>query len=353
MSANDKVYSQAKIGSIAGDINYLALLSKYVGRHTLLLTFVVLVIIGTVTSEYFLTSANISNLLRNIAVPAILALGVSFVLLVSRIDLSVASQMIFSPIVGVTAITVLAELMDSSVLVRGNSFIGSSFALILIALFTGGIVGCLNGIGVMYGRITSFIMTLAMMQGLRGMNYYLTGGHAYYLQKSTYTWMGTTELLGIPLSFIVYIVLSVVAGIALRYTLVGRRLYAIGGDERSAALAGINVRYWVIMAFTICGVLAAIAGILFTSRLQSVDAPLGLGYELNAIAFAVIGGVSLAGGKGSPYRVFLGALVITTLLNILTLWGFGSWYQNLAMGVVIISMIALDQLIHRKSNNEL
>jgi ribose/xylose/arabinose/galactoside ABC-type transport system permease subunit len=163
--------------------------------------------------------------------------------------------------------------------------------------------------------------------------------------------MGTTELWGIPLSFMVYVALSVIAGISLRYTLVGRRLYSIGGDERSAALAGVNVRYWVIMAFIICGVLSAIAGILFTSRLQSVDAPLGFGYELNAIAFAVIGGVSLAGGKGSPYRVFLGALVITTLLNILTLWGFGSWYQNLAMGIVIIVVIAIDQWLHRRSSN--
>jgi len=351
MSTHDKAYLHPEIDIQTTGESWWNLMLMHLGRHTLLLAFLVLVIIGTTTSDYFLTSANFTNLLRTMSVPAILALGVSFVLIVSRIDLSMASQMIFAPVVGVTAITLFADLMDFSVLVRGNSFTGSSFALVVIAVLTGGFVGWLNGIGVMYGRITAFIMTLAMMQGLRGMNYYLTGGHAYYLQESTYTWMGTTELWGIPLSFMVYVALSVIAGISLRYTLVGRRLYSIGGDERSAALAGVNVRYWVIMAFIICGVLSAIAGILFTSRLQSVDAPLGFGYELNAIAFAVIGGVSLAGGKGSPYRVFLGALVITTLLNILTLWGFGSWYQNLAMGIVIIVVIAIDQWLHRRSSN--
>jgi len=351
MSTHDIAYMQTKIVKFAADRGWLSQLRVNLGRHTLLLAFLALLVVGTATSDYFFTSANFTNLLHTMAVPAILALGVSFVLLVSRIDLSMASQMIFAPVVGVTAIILFADLMDLSVLARGNSFTGSSLALVLIALITGAFVGWLNGVGVMYGRITAFIMTLAMMQGLRGMNYFLTGGHAYYLQEPTFTWMGTTELWGIPLSFMVYMTLSVVAGIALRYTLVGRRLYAIGGDEKSAALAGINVRYWVITAFTICGVLSAIAGILFTSRLQSVDAPLGFGYELTAIAFAVIGGVSLAGGKGSPYRVFLGALVITTLLNILTLWGFGSWYQNLAMGIVVIGVIAIEQWLHRRQSN--
>lgn len=349
MSIQQNAYSQRNPGARASSTRWLAVVSSLLGRHTLLLAFLALVVTGTLTSEYFLTEANITNLLRSMAVPAILALGVSFVLLVSRIDLSVASQMIFAPVVGVLAITLFADAMDFRVLVRGNSFTGSSLALVLIALTTGAFVGWLNGIGVMYGRITAFIMTLAMMQGLRGMNYYLTGGHAYYLQSPTYTWMGTTEPWGVPFSFLVYVALSILAAVALRYTIVGRRLYAIGGDERSAALAGVNVRFWVIMAFVICGVLAAIAGILFTSRLQSVDAPLGFGYELTAIAFAVIGGVSLAGGKGSPYRVFLGALVITTLLNILTLWGFGSWYQNLAMGLVVIAVVAIDQWLHHRS----
>lgn len=351
MSVSDKAYVTPTLGRATVSAPWIRKVARVAGQHTLLIAFVALVIIGSLTSDYFLTSANFTNLLRSMAVPAILALGVSFVLLVSRIDLSVASQMIFAPVVGVTAITVFAEIMDYSVLVRGNSFTGNSMALVLIALATGAFVGWLNGIGVMYGRITAFIMTLAMMQGLRGLNYYITGGHAYYLQSPSYTWMGTLEPFGIPFSFIVFVALSVLATVALRYTLVGRRLYAIGGDERSAALAGVNVRYWVITAFIICGVLSAIAGILFTSRLQSVDAPLGFGYELNAIAFAVIGGVSLAGGKGSPYRVFLGALVITTLLNILTLWGFGSWFQNLAMGIVVIVVVAIDQWLHRRSNN--
>lgn len=314
----------------------------------LLVVFVVMLMIGTATSEYFLTSLNITNLLRSMAVPGILALGMTFVLLVARIDLSVAALMIFAPIVGVSVMEFVGEIFDFRVIFRGNSYTGSAAALVIIALLTGPAIGLINGLAVTFGRITSFIMTLAMMQALRGLNYVLTNGHAYYLQVPGFTWIGKLDVFGVPFSALVYILMTIAATLILRYSLVGRRLMAIGGDEHAARLSGINTRYWVIFTFVVCGFCAGLAGVLFTSRLQSVDAPLALGFELTAIAFAVVGGVSLAGGKGSPYRAFLGALVISTMLNIFNMWGLNTWYQNISTGAIVILVVMINQITHRR-----
>jgi len=312
-------------------------------NNMLLVIFFVIVVIGATTSEYFLTLPNISNLLRSMAVPGILALGMTFVLLVARIDLSVAALMIFAPVVGVSVMAFAGEIFDFKVLVRGNSYAGSASALIVLALITGPIVGFISGVGVVYMRITSFIVTLAMMQALRGLNYVLTNGHAYYLQVPSFTWIGKLQVLGIPFSFIIYALITGLAALVLRYTIVGRRLMAIGGDEKAAILAGINTRFWVIFTFVVSGFCAGLAGVLFTSRLQSVDAPLALGFELTAIAFAVVGGVSLAGGKGSPYRAFLGALVISAMLNVFNMWGLNTWYQNISTGLIVILVVMADR----------
>ena len=131
------------------------------------------------------------------------------------------------------------------------------------------------------------------------------------------------------------------------YTLVGRRIYSIGGDEKTARLAGINVTFWVITAFIMSGFCASVAGILFSSRLQTVDAPLAVGFELTAIAFAVVGGVSLTGGRGSPYRAFLGTIVMGALFSLFSMWGLNTWHRNIVVGIIIILVVMLDQ---RKNN---
>ena len=321
---------------------------NFLKSNMLLVVFAAMVVVGATTSEYFMTPINIANLLRSMAVPGVLALGMTFVLLVARIDLSVAALMIFAPIVGVSVMDFAGDILGFRVLVRGNSYAGSAFALIAIALITGPLIGLISGIGVVYGRITSFIMTLAMMQALRGLNYVLTNGHAFYLQVPGFTWIGKLHVFGLPFSFVIFAVLTVMAMLLLRYTIVGRRLMAIGGDEKAALLAGINVKFWVIFTFVISGFCAGLAGILFTSRLQSVDAPLALGFELTAIAFAVVGGVSLSGGRGSPYRAFLGALVMSTMLNVFNMWGLSTWYQNIATGGIVILVVMIDRFTHER-----
>jgi len=318
-------------------------IKKFFLNNILLFIFFIICIVGTFTSEYFLTLTNLQNMVRNMAVPGLLALGVSFVFLVSRIDLSVGSLTIFGPILAVSSLAFFGDIFDFKVLVRGNQYANSAAYIVIISLITGIVVGLLNGIGVMYGRITSFIMTLAMMKALWGLNYVLTHGHAYYLQIPTYTWMGTLNVFFIPFSTWVYIFLTIIASLIMKYSIVGRRIYSIGGDEKTARLAGINITFWVILAFVMSGFCASVAGILFSSRLQTVDAPLAVGFELTAIAFAVVGGVSLTGGKGSPYRAFLGTIVMGALFSLFSMWGLNTWHRNIVVGIIIILVVMLDQ----------
>ena len=243
----------------------------------------------------------------------------------------------------VSSLAYLGDIFDFKVLVRGNQYAHSATIIVVVSLFTGIFIGLLNGIGVMYGKITSFIMTLAMMKALWGLNYVLTHGHAFYLQVPTYTWMGTTNILYVPFSTWIFIIMTILASLMMKYTIVGRRIYAIGGDEKTSRLAGINVTFWIILAFIFSGFCSSVAGVLFSSRLQTVDAPLAVGFELTAIAFAVVGGVSLTGGRGSPYRAFLGTLVMGALFSLFSMWGLNTWHRNIVVGVIIILVVMLDQ----------
>ena len=318
-------------------------IKNLISNHFLLLVFFIIFILGTLTSEYFFTLINLQNMIRNMAVPGILALGVSFVFLVSRIDLSVGSLTIFGPILAVSSLAYLGDIFDFKVLVKGNQYISSALFVVIVSLLTGMVIGLLNGIGVMYGKITSFIMTLAMMKALWGLNYVLTSGHAFYLQVPTYTWMGTLNIFYIPFSTWVFLLMTIIGSIIMKYTVMGRRIYSIGGDEKTARLAGINITFWVILTFVMSGFCASAAGILFSSRLQTVDAPLAVGFELTAIAFAVVGGVSLTGGRGSPYRAFLGTLVMGALFSLFSMWGLNTWHRNFVVGIIIILVVMLDQ----------
>ncbi|TIS61660.1 MAG: ABC transporter permease [Mesorhizobium sp.] len=305
--------------------------------------------VGALTSEYYLTALNIENLMRSIAVIGLLSLGMTVVLLTGRIDLSVAALMIFSVIVGVVVMAEIGPMLGSRWLVRGNTYAGPIVPVILIALATGIAVGALNGIGVAYFKVASFIMTLVSLTALRGFNYVLTNGHPYYLKAPVYSWIGDSKIVGIPISFVVFVLVLLALMGFINGSMRGGRFYAIGGNEKAALYAGIKTPRYVVLAYAISGLCAALAGIIFTARLKSVDAPLAAGYELTAIAIAVIGGTALAGGIGSPWRTLLGSIAFAAGLNLLAIWGVGTWYQNLAIGVVLILSVGLSKMSRKKT----
>ncbi|MBL8583153.1 MAG: ABC transporter permease [Rhizobiaceae bacterium] len=319
-------------------------------RDPIIWLIVAIFAVGALTSEYYLTALNLENLMRNIAVIGLLSLGMTVVLLTGRIDLSVAALMIFSIIVGVVVMAKLGPALGERWLVRGNTYAGPIVPVVLIALSTGAAVGAINGIGVAYFKVASFIMTLVTLTALRGFNYVLTNGHPYYLKSPFYSWIGDAKIGALPVSFLIFLAVLFVLMVFINGTVRGGRFYAIGGNEKAALYAGIKTQRYVVLAFVISGVCAAIAGIVFTARLKSVDAPLAAGYELTAIAIAVIGGTALSGGVGSPWRTLLGAVAFASGLNLLAIWGVGTWYQNLAIGVVLIVSVGLSKMSRRKAN---
>lgn len=316
-------------------------------KDPLLWLIAAVVIVGALTSPYYLTPLNIGNALRNTAAIGLLSLGMTSVLLIGRIDLSVAATMIFSVIVGVVATVEIGDLLGERWLVRGNSFAGPPFLVIAITMLTGIAVGILNGIGVAYLKVASFVMTLVTLTALRGLNYILTNGHPYYLRGPTFDWIGDTVYFGLPTGFLIFMSSLALLLFFLKGTVAGSRFYAIGGNEVATLYAGIKTNRYVVLAFGISGACSALAGVVLTSRLKSVDAPLGSGYELTAIAIAVIGGVSLAGGIGSPVRAVLASVLFAASLNLLGLWGVSTWYQNLTIGLVLIIAVGISSIRQR------
>jgi ribose/xylose/arabinose/galactoside ABC-type transport system permease subunit len=325
-----------------------ALIALIVGNPLLWLVLLI-TLIGMATSDYYLSAQNLQNLMRSMAVFGLLAMGMTLVLLTGRIDLSVGATMIFSIIAALQLMVLIGDVTHIKMVARGSSFVGPVTPFIALALVVGGFVGLVNGIGIAYGRIAPFIMTLATLTGLRGLNYVLTSGHPYYLQTPGYVWFGDALVFGVPISMLIYAVVFAVLAWVVGQTVIGQRLYAIGGEERTARYAGIPIERWVVLAYVVSGVCAAIAGVLFTARLKSVDAPLAAGYELTAIAIAVIGGTTLSGGRGSPWRTLCGGIVLAAGLNLLTLWGVSSWTQNIVVGIALIAAVALTEATRRRA----
>ncbi len=325
-----------------------ALAALIVG-NPLLWVVLAIALLGIFTSDYYLSAQNLQNLMRSMAVFGLLAMGMTLVLLTGRIDLSVGASMIFSVIAALQLMVLIGDVAHIKMVARGSNFVGPTAPFIALALGVGVFVGLVNGIGVAYGRIAPFIMTLATLTGLRGLNYVLTSGHPYYLQSPGYVWFGDALVFGVPVSMLIYAAVFSILAWTVGQTVIGRRFYAIGGEERTARYSGIPIERWVVLAYAISGVCAAMAGVLFTARLKSVDAPLAAGYELTAIAIAVIGGTTLSGGRGSPWRTLCGGIVLAAGLNLLTLWGVSSWTQNIVVGVVLIAAVSLAEATRRRA----
>ena len=300
---------------------------KIFSRLGPLLALVVLVILVTIMSPTFVSPANLLNLLRQVSINAVIAFGMTFVILTGGIDLSVGS------------ILALSGAVTASMLASGFA---APLAL-LAGLVLGAIFGLLNGI---------FIATLATMTIFRGATYVFTNGNPITGAKMNssflFQFMGRGYLLGIPFPIIIMLVAYGVLFVLLHKTSFGRKTYALGGNETAARIAGVRTKMVTMLIYTISGLMAAIAGIILTSRLSSAQPDAGTSYEMDAIAAVVLGGTSLAGGKGRIFGTLIGALIIGTLNNGMNLLGISSFYQQIVKGIVILIAVLLDR---RSSNN--
>ncbi|HFG2074745.1 TPA: ribose ABC transporter permease [Vibrio cholerae] len=311
--------------------NRKKLLSKeWLIEQKSLIALLFLVVVVSFLNLNFFTVDNLLNILRQTSVNAIIAVGMTLVILTAGIDLSVGSVL---ALCGAFAATLVA--MEVPVLVA-----------VPTALLAGAALGAISGIIIAKGKVQAFIATLVTMTLLRGVTMVYTDGRpistGFTDTADTFAWFGTGYALGIPVPVWLMVVVFAGAWYLLNHTRFGRYVYAVGGNESATRLSGINVDRVKIGVYAICGLLAALAGIIVTSRLSSAQPTAGMGYELDAIAAVVLGGTSLMGGKGRIMGTLIGALIIGFLNNALNLLDVSSYYQMIAKAVVILLAVLVD-----------
>ncbi|EJL6472567.1 ribose ABC transporter permease [Vibrio mimicus] len=311
--------------------NRKKLLSKeWLIEQKSLIALLFLVVVVSFLNPNFFTVDNILNILRQTSVNAIIAVGMTLVILTAGIDLSVGSVL---ALCGAFAASLIA--MEVPVLVA-----------VPTALLAGAALGAISGIIIAKGKVQAFIATLVTMTLLRGVTMVYTDGRpistGFTDTADTFAWFGTGYALGIPVPVWLMVVVFAGAWYLLNHTRFGRYVYAVGGNESATRLSGINVDRVKIGVYAICGLLAALAGIIVTSRLSSAQPTAGMGYELDAIAAVVLGGTSLMGGKGRIMGTLIGALIIGFLNNALNLLDVSSYYQMIAKAVVILLAVLVD-----------
>ena len=294
-----------------------------------LLALILLVGVVTVLNPAFLEPANLMNLLRQISINGLIAFGMTFVILTGGIDLSVGSTL------------ALTSALAAGMMVAGVDPILTIFIAVLI----GAILGAVNGLFIAKGKMAPFIVTLATMTIYRGLTLLYTEGKPITGFGDSYAFQlfGKGYFLGIPVPAVTMIIVFVVLWFMLHKMSFGRKTYAIGGNEKAALISGIRVDRVKVMIYSISGMMAALAGMILTSRLGSAQPTAGQTYEMDAIAAVVIGGTSLAGGKGRIAGTFIGVLIIGILNNGMNLLGISAFYQQVVKGVVILIAVLLDR----------
>jgi ribose transport system permease protein len=295
-----------------------------------LIGFFLLCIVLSVLSDSFLTVDNWLNILRQVSINALIAFGMTFVILTGGIDLSVGSVLALS-----SAIT--AGMMADGM---------NGFLAIVIGLLAGLFMGTLNGIIITKGRVAPFIATLATMTMFRGLTLVYTDGRpitGFATDDILFQMVGRGYFFGIPVPVVFMVVAYAVLYFVLKKTTFGRHTYAIGGNEEASRLSGIRVDRLKVWIYSLTGGLSALAGIILTSRLDSAQPTAGTAYELDAIAAVVLGGTSLSGGRGWIFGTLVGALIIGVLNNGLNLLNVSSFYQQVIKGLVILLAVLLDR----------
>ncbi|PCN42730.1 ribose ABC transporter permease [Brevibacillus laterosporus] len=305
----------------------LTLKDNFLQQMGPLLGLFLLVIILSIVSSDFLTVSNIFNVLRQVSINALIAFGMTFVILTGGIDLSVGSTL------------ALSSALSAGLMASG----GDPFLAIVVGLLAGLVMGAFNGILVAKGNVAPFIATLATMTVFRGLTLVYTEGKPITGLPDSFGLVGKSFFLQIPMP-VIWMLLSFVAlYFILKHTTFGRHVYALGSNEEATRLSGISTTKVKIWVYSISGLFASLAGIILTSRLNSAQPTAGTSYELDAIAAVVLGGTSLSGGKGWIVGTLIGAMIIGVLNNGLNLLNVSSFYQLVAKGAVILIAVLLDR----------
>lgn len=294
-----------------------------------LIGLVVLFVVIACLNSSFIDPGNLKNLLRQVSINALISFGMTFVILTGGIDLSVGS------------ILALSSALMGSFIVGGLDPI---FGIVLACLI-GAALGAVNGLVITYGKVAPFIATLATMTIFRGLTLVYTNGNPIsgLTDNEAFLNFGQGYFLELPVPAVMMLIMFGILYFILHKTPLGRKTYAVGGNEKVSYIAGIKIKRIKIFAYTITGMLCGMAGAILTSRLNSAQPTAGTGYELDAIAAVVLGGTSLSGGKGRIVGTLVGALIIGTLNNGLNILNVSSFYQQVVKGIVILLAVLMDR----------
>lgn len=291
-----------------------------------------IVIILSVLSPVFLTVANLQNILKQVAVTALIAAGMTMVIISGGIDLSVGSVLALS---GVSV----------AMLIRAGV---PEVLSILLGLLVGTGLGVLNGVVIARGHLPPFIATLGMMGMARGLALVLTRAESFAVLSPVTLVLGTGKVLGLPLPIIIVIAVYIISYYIMNHMRLGRYIFSIGGNEEAAGLSGVNVTKYKTVIYGICGLFSSLAGIVMLGRLASAPPTVATGAEMDAIAAVIIGGTSFAGGIGSIGGTIIGALIMSILANGFNLLNISSFWQMFFIGAIIIVSVWIDGLRHRR-----
>ncbi len=306
------------------------------------LLFLLVLMAGFAIAEpRFLSTINLLNVLRQVSISGLLAIGMTFVILTAGIDLSVGSLLAFCGLAA--AIVAKGSTTGNFALGAGGSTPGFGWGAAALAAIAIGIVGgAIQGTAVTRAKVPPFVVTLGGMSVFRGAALLLSGGGPISGFDEGFRFWGQGRIFGVPTPVLIFLGFAVLAHLVLRYTRFGRQVYAVGGNPEAARLSGLKVGRILLGVYIIMGFFSGLGGFVLAARLNSAEAVAGMGYELTVIASVVIGGTSLFGGIGSIFGTVIGAVLIGVLLNGLVLLNVSSYIQQIIIGLIIVLAVAFD-----------
>jgi ribose transport system permease protein len=307
-------------------------LNKFASRYGMAVVLVGLIVYFSIASEYFLTQQNLTNVLRQIAMLGIAAVGMTLVVLTGGIDLSVGSTIAFVGVVAASCMTTLGLDM---------------YTASALGILTGALIGAINGIAVSVFAIPALIATLATLTAVRGFAFILTGGIPIFGFPEAFSYLGRGMIGPVPLPVLTMFIAFTIGWIILNRMKFGRFLYAIGGNREAARLSGISVGRTLMITYVIAGAFSGVAGVIMLSRLNSAQPNVANAFEMDVITAVVLGGVSIAGGEGRFTGVIFGVFIIGVLGNGMVLLNVQDYWQLVVKGAVLLAAVGLDQYYTR------
>ena len=314
---------------------------QFAAKYAAVLFLLLLVVAFALLEPRFLHPLNLFNILRQVSIAGLIAIGMTFVILTAGIDLSVGSLLALAGLVGAY---VAKGGLDDRFAVGAGVAAGNPALLAMAAAIAVGLAGgMLQGLVVTRLKVPPFVVTLGGLTAFRGAALLFSGGGPISGFAPDYTWWGQGRIGPVPVPVIIFLTAAVVAHVVLKYTRFGLHIYATGGNRDAANLNGVPTRRVSVLGYGIIGFFCGLSGFLLSARLSSAEAVAGIGLELTVIAAVVIGGTSLFGGLGGVFGTVVGALLIGVLTNGLVLLGVSSFIQQIVIGVILVAAVAFDQ----------